>query len=397
MRVSHYRSRFGNDAFGLTIIPTLACNFGCDYCYQKDEIHQPQQSITARMSAETQEAILNLVKSRVKEKGNFTVTWYGGEPLLCTDVLSSLTEGFKSICDERKARYHCGMITNGYLLDQDALGLLSDLEIKFCQITLDGPQEVHDQRRPLRSGKGTYDRILQNVRGILDCSDVSISLRVNVDQRNKDSIPELLDDLRDRGMHQEKNLSVYFAQVLHYLGSCNDVAQFCMVTEQFAEYQLHACHLAMDKGFHVTAYPSAIIGSCGAVSANSMVIEPDATIQNCWNAVGNTKCKTGKLTEEGPQLNGNYYRWLAWSPFRDECVACKVLPLCMGGCPYKTLYTEDLTEAQSNICAWWKYNLGQMLELYHEASRRGLLARRNVESATAPEQAQVGKEGQSGE
>jgi len=39
---------------------------------------------------------------------------------------------------------------------------------------------------------------------------------------------------------------------------------------------------------------------------------------------------------EARKMKMRHINWVTWNPFEfDECRECKVLPLCMGGCPYK--------------------------------------------------------------
>lgn len=77
------------------------------------------------------------------------------------------------------------MITNGYLLDADKIEQLNQLRINAIQITLDGPEEVHDTRRLLGSGRPTFRRIIENVRTLMNSSYKGFcSIRVNINKTN---------------------------------------------------------------------------------------------------------------------------------------------------------------------------------------------------------------------
>lgn len=102
-------------------------------------------------------------------------------------------------------------------------------------------------------------------------------------------------------------------------------------------------------------------------------MEPSGTVQSCWNAVGIEKYRIGTLCQGELKLENNYFRWQGWTPFRDECTECSILPLCMGGCPYKSLYPEEVGSIEHNSCTYWKFNLERMLKLYYDAFRLGLL------------------------
>lgn len=56
------------------------------------------------MSEAIQEAIVKFVESEAPHLETFTVTWYGGEPLLALDIIENLSIKFVDIC---KKECHC--------------------------------------------------------------------------------------------------------------------------------------------------------------------------------------------------------------------------------------------------------------------------------------------------
>jgi MoaA/NifB/PqqE/SkfB family radical SAM enzyme len=65
----------------------------------------------------------------------------GGEPLLVKDKLFALFDGFGG------SFVNTGINTNGYLLDQDTAKQLVDIGLGGVTISIDGPEQVHDQIR----------------------------------------------------------------------------------------------------------------------------------------------------------------------------------------------------------------------------------------------------------
>lgn len=368
IRAAHYRARFGNRGFGLTIIPTLRCNFACDYCYENSKIHSTPDDRGGLMSDEVCDNIVKLCEQRIEPKGTFGVTWYGGEPLLAPQIIEKLTKEFIRICDEKEASYHAGIITNGYLLDEKNLELLKRCRVTFAQVTIDGPREVHDKRRCLKSGGGTYDRIMKNLLRIPEDSGLRIAIRINVDKRNEGRLAELLEDFRGRGLHRRENVSMSFGQVFQVDGACQDISTTCMATREFSGFLVRTYKTALDMGFKHTSYPSRMLGNCGAISTSSALVEPNGDVQNCWETVGHGDKRTGVLGPDGIEQEGNYVKWVGWSPFNEQCLACDIMPLCMGGCPYRSVYPTDLGK-----CLSWRYNLVQVLPLMELARERGLL------------------------
>lgn len=195
LKVFHRASRFQRKNLGLTIIPTLGCNFSCIYCYETGK--------TRVMTKDIQDALIGFVEDRIHQGGSLSVTWFGGEPLLRMEVISRLSAEFMKLCECNDVKYSARIITNGYLLDADNTTKLIRAKVKEAQVTLDGPKEVHDRRRPLKEGGATFDTILDNVKHA--SKKMFISLRMNIDHTNRGRIAEMLDiRLRLLTNHQDR-------------------------------------------------------------------------------------------------------------------------------------------------------------------------------------------------
>lgn len=375
IRTHHYGSRFSQRSFTVTVVPTYNCNFGCDYCYEPREMHSSREK--GLMSEETRKSLVEVCRKAVPEKGFFTVSWYGGEPLLAGKIIRSLSEQLFAICEEKECRCLGTIVTNGYLLGRDQVEFLKENKVFRAQVTIDGPRDIHDKRRPLKSGKPTYDVITSNIDAITDIEDFFVSVRVNIDRRNAPRVGELFEDWKGRGWHERKNLEFYFGHVEDYTRSFGGRME-CMVSEEFSDFIVDAYNQAMDHGFKIALFPYPRNVNCAAIGNSNAVFEPNGDVQACWACVGHSEHKIGRLTSEGLERNKSFYKWAGWNAFREECVECDILPLCMGGCPYKSIYGHELYEKGFSSCIWWKYNLEPMLKVARKALQRGLLSVKRI-------------------
>lgn len=364
LKTMHYQLRFGTkNSLGLTILPTLNCNFRCPYCYEKDKAYPVNE-----MSTEVMDAIIDYVDSNISEGGALSVSWYGGEPLIKFDLLKILQNRLLDLTQRKKITMVSSIITNGYLLTREVSDKLVELGITRAQVTLDGPEEIHNNTRYLVNGKGTYDRIISNLKNIN--KGLFISIRVNLQKENIKYVPEFLDSLIDAGFREQENIKPYFATVHDYEIEKGYISSQCFSIADYSKEEIEINKIMEEKGF----MPDPIIAprvmaTCGAVSSNALIIEPDGTIQKCWNVVGDKKESVGnildvKKTEQNKILKlVNESKWYSWSPFDNrECLKCSVLPLCMGGCPFYTVNYNKLFDEFNYKCISYKYNLTEILQ-----------------------------------
>lgn len=64
-----YRSRMNTDSFGLTIAPTLACNFKCPYCYEREVTD------CSLMSEEVQEKLIEFIEEKIPTINHLSISW----------------------------------------------------------------------------------------------------------------------------------------------------------------------------------------------------------------------------------------------------------------------------------------------------------------------------------
>jgi uncharacterized protein len=176
VRGSYEAARAAPNTLNLTIAPTMACNFACGYCFQG--ANKP----TKKMTPEVQEAILGLIKQK-RDLKTLNIVWYGGEPLMGKEAIFRMSDILIAHCDKHRINYTAGIVSNAYFLTAEIAAQLYARRIKWVQITIDGDRETHNQMRPLTSGGGTFDRILDNMAATIDATPISISVRVNVGQR----------------------------------------------------------------------------------------------------------------------------------------------------------------------------------------------------------------------
>lgn len=357
LKVRYRNSRFGGKYLKLTILPTLRCNFRCVYCYEE------RKNITMTQAIQT--SLVEFVKKKMENLEGLSTSWYGGEPLLALDIIPHLCEQFKEVCDANGYRYYPGgLVTNGYLLSREAGKRLQEIGIERVQVTLDGPQDVHDQRRPLANGQGTFDRILQNLSQVADL--LHISIRVNIDRSNAERALEVLDAIEHHGL--KGKVSVYFAKVTAHTEACADVAEGCLMDQEYTDLELRLMIQGLDRGFNLAKYPRPRLHYCGADEVNAYVVGPAGYLYKCWSDPGNRDEAVGHISDSEKRRENNVFKWLAWDVFeREECRECTLLPICMGGCPYAGLRLKSHTRG---ACDSWRYNLLDMLKLYYTSGCR---------------------------
>jgi len=355
LKIRSQMQRFQTTTSSVTIALTSKCNFRCPYCFE-----DVANGETAH--GEVLEAIANYVVGKIKGGlQSLNVTWFGGEPLLYINSLEKLASLFVEQCEEAHCKYSALIITNGYLLTRAMAERLKAANVGSVQITIDGPEELHDKRRFLAGGKGTFRRIIDNIK---DCYDIlPIAIRVNVDNGNAPRMQDFLDELEQQEL--KGCVSIYFAPVEEYSDITKDSCGSCMNKSTFSKLQIELERKMMEMGFSMPRNPQPRFTFCTADRSNSVVIGPDGSLYACYTHIGNEREAIGDVWDGS--LNHNSVKWLSWSPFDKKlCAECDVLPICMGGCLVEGFKEPD---TQKGHCEVYKFALDDHLKLYYDGQK----------------------------
>lgn len=338
-------SRYSRSHLSLVIAATSNCNFRCVYCYERSVLR------ASTMSEATQEAIVKFVESEAPHLESFTVTWYGGEPLLALDIIESLSLKFIDICKKNDIAYGATIVTNGYLLNCAVVEKLNTLYVNQYQVTLDGRKEIHDCSRPLANGGGTYDVITQNLIYVKDVIP-SVSLRINTGRHNVDQVHEIFEWVKDNGLSEK---------VFPYLGKITSTGKedpttsMCLNTDEFVEARIKMINGETANLQRNNFYPTPVRCYCGADSNNVFVIDSDGSLYKCWDDIGHIERAVGNINTN-IEYNSTLFSYIQYSAVDDpDCSDCAVLPICMGGCPHRRV------QSLPDRCSEFKDHLEEFL------------------------------------
>ena len=352
----------------VTLLTTLQCNFACDYCIQGD--HGTHAAPAARMSLEQAARVGDWMEQRLDTLGSarFTLTFFGGEPLLNLPVVYALSERMWEACCARGVAMNISIITNGLLLTEVVVDRLLPFGLTGVKVTLDGDRATHDRLRPLRGGQGTFDRILANMRAV--AAKVRLSIGGNFDVESTASYPDLLALLRaepfaDRiakiafkpiirgpntgraGAGAVERSTTDRARVIPLVavdsrqaavaGMCMTGAasgtsggtpcDTCGLADQrmaWLRAQTRASGFATVDGLHM--------GPCELHRRHSYTVGPEGSLYPCPGFTGEPDQKIGHVAEAlDSQYRAVRDRFEAHAPWR-ACGDCALVPVCGGGC-----------------------------------------------------------------
>lgn len=148
----------------IVFIVTQDCQLNCSYCYLVGK------NQTGKMTWETAKKTVDFLMSLPVTEDRVVFDFIGGEPLLeiglihkiCRYIVSELNRLNHPWLKDYSFRF----TTNGLLYSSSKVQEFIS-EYKEClqiQLSIDGTKRKHDLNRVFSSGKGSYDKVLPNVR-----------------------------------------------------------------------------------------------------------------------------------------------------------------------------------------------------------------------------------------
>ena len=337
----------------VTVLTTLQCNFACSYCFQGDH---GVSTAADKMSLQTADRVATWIESRLDKvkPESFSLTFFGGEPLLNLPATYYLAERLWERTQAQGVVMSINLITNGLLLTPEVVDRLTPLGLNGVKITLDGDRDTHDQMRPLRGGQGTFDRIIENIRRV--AGRCRIAIGGNFDEASVDSYPALLDFLKEQEF-ADSLVQVAFKPIVREMpqsiqsgvlsltpvGSDGKPLNGTCMSSAGAggSSPCDTCHFVDEKMSFLReetkkrGFPTldgVHMGPCEIHKRHAYTIGPNGSLYACPGF-------TGELSDAVGHVDGRRETRLdqAAAKFEDvaawkECGDCSFIPVCAGGC-----------------------------------------------------------------
>jgi len=268
-------------------------------------------------------SIERFIENRAPNLKSLSLSWFGGEPLAASDIVLRISEFSKHLCNQHSVNFGGVITTNGYHLDFDLFSKLVNLNQNHLQISLDGWGSIHDRTRKLANGKGTFQRIWQNLLELRNFGgEFGVVLRVHLTNKNFDGVQKLCSMIVEN-FGKDPRFSVNLQDVRPLGGASANVERIDPLKFEGMASALHEILNNMKKDHakvsssdntrenlnRMAAEDQAYI--CYASKPNSILIRSDGSIGKCTVHLSSDHNKIGRLKSDG-KLEIDQSKSLKW-------------------------------------------------------------------------------------
>lgn len=329
LRIRAQSARYNAAKLGVTVVPTLACNLACRYCFEGAAREAGGGRL---MSRDMEREIACHIAAAARGKKKVDICWFGGEPLLAAKTITRISSRLIPACDQVGVKYSAYLVTNGCLLDREVIAALLACRLRFIHVTVDVPAAERQDRR----GRATIDRVLDNL--ALAARKFPTHLRINVISDDEAEFDRLYDGLIRRRLHSSLK-DFYFAYVFGpecgARGSGFQASGYPSFVRTVIRERCKARALGLPVNVSCQLEPL----GCDATSLTHEVIGPDGLLYKCPDDVGLRERAYGSVSAGVAVKPSNWTPWLTYDWMKDgRCAHCPALPGCGGGCPHKRMF-----------------------------------------------------------
>ena len=155
----------------LIIEITQKCNFRCRYCVYSGNYSGFRKHGNSSMTYDIAKRAIDYYCSvttsglRTEKSSSLAFGFYGGEPLIEFNLIRKCVDYIRSILSKTSYTPSFLLTTNGSLLNDEMIHFLIDQKIAI-NISLDGPEGVHNINRIQLNGEGSFQTVWKNIERI---------------------------------------------------------------------------------------------------------------------------------------------------------------------------------------------------------------------------------------
>ena len=319
---------------------TWKCNLNCKYCFQRPIKGVKKESLDLKKV----KRIFEFIDGYSTSKKEISLT--GGEPLLLENIkiISKILKGSK----KRNIKIH--ITTNGTTLKEYSDLLLEYKKNIIIRVTVDGPKDIHNARRPFLNGKGSFDKIVESINLFLKKGFKKLHIITKFDSENIDYMGDTVKMFKkfgwlgkirisfgvisNMGVNEEKNLFKKREKVT--LKMLNFFKKNPYLVD-FIEFDDESGSINIVKDlFFSGKLPEIKYFKCNAFRIqNSISFTPDGKIYPCSLLGMYDMYPIGNYINPDLNIDAIYQLKKRNILNLKKCHECKFLLICGGGCPFR--------------------------------------------------------------
>lgn len=362
IKLQNKRCVFSNNAYHLTINPTLDCNLRCWYCSTEYAKALHHGGMTSKVMSLVKKHLSSLAEEQ--KAARLHLDWFGGEPMLYfKKVIKPISTHTLNLVEKNGIRYSQHITTNATLINGKILHEMADLRFTSFQIPIDGNERHHNAIKRYEDKTGTYRTIIDNINLIADIiPDARITLRINYDKQTLKNIKDIVPDITPNA---KERIKVDFQKVWQITCNENDFNRLKEMKDFFYSNGLNSDFWAYNPKSFRRCYSDCFHHY--AINYNGKIFK--CTAQN----YGDDKV-IGKFSSNGRILWNDKLlsKLFSKSTFENEkCLKCKSLPICMGPCITRNYEAVQKKTPIPCVADYVQYPLSSFI--INEAAKRGIL------------------------
>ncbi|WP_079102343.1 radical SAM/SPASM domain-containing protein [Streptomyces sp. TP-A0356] len=335
----------------LRILLTDVCNLSCDYCKVIPNVLAPQAEPTA--SDRLAEVIdFFFAHSQVDRPKIIHIT--GGEPTLFFHQIQHIVA-----TAERAARpgenFWFVIGTNATLIRDPHAAFLAEHDVK-CIVSMDGPEEIHDELRKNHGGRGSWRMVDAGIRR-LKAAGAEVSLSMVLGQHNLERADSIIEWFMDQ--YQPTGLGVNFMKP-----PTPDQKDYDQLIDPdgYAD-RMYAIHKTFrDRGLFLELVYRKLqpfveqryrFHDCGAAGGTNLNVDAKGNVGPCKSFLVMDRLAMRNLDIEEYQT-AVVSEWRKRSPiYYTHCDGCSARGMCGNGCAYDAMiHSGDEMAIDTRSCQY---------------------------------------------
>lgn len=323
------KPRIKNNSLSLWVHTSNKCNLACSYCYVTAEKNGKLMT-DETLDKILQSAVETVRKNKVKR---LRLKFAGGEPLLTFRSWSVKMEPLKNKLDELGVTLDIQIITNGTILSDSILEFIKCYNVGVG-FSLDGYGIYQDKTRHFHNGKGSFDKVYQNLCK-LRTAGIDPYITTVITEKNLEGLEEITkffieENLRFRFSIEKYNFPNIEKLIVELKKSYKLIEDNLSSYNNFLSHKL--CDLSFDRPIVDTP--------CG-VGASHASVNHNGNLHTCQTEqfepeIGSVFTSNDILEVIKSQANVSEL-----SKISESCKECTYKYNCSGGCPVTKVFNKS--------------------------------------------------------